>query len=254
MNKLLQDPNISPDMILISTRQPDLLEEFISQGVKCRFDNVWVANNSDVIFLACLPCHLSPVVNDLYRSSISRANLLVSLLAGVSSARVRRSLSFRANVTSVYFDWNQLDTEDRVLLSEDVAPEVRMSSRALCVAGCPFRLELGVWFGELVLACLSCCALHGVASREGVEVVHSLLAEATPDFASCIPGALMEKRGMFSCMEHEEAWSENCDKLSAALRDEKLRDVLVEKYWQRVRENEPSLLDLARESVSTKSL
>ena len=257
MRKLLQDPFITPDMIIVSTRQPDRLQEFASQGVSCRFDNAWVGSNADVIFLCCLPSQLAPVLLDLSKSAISHAALLVSVLAGVGASRIRRALNNRSNVISVYFDWNELSVEDREELSETSCCVCdRMSRHALCVATSPFRLATAAdtWYAELILSCVSYCLNQAVVGSEVGGLVCSVITNDTIVAKEILPGVLYERQFISKYFEDEKQTSAFLAKLACVLAQKELSDILVDKYCERVREVEPSLLDIAKAQTPTKSL
>ena len=249
VRKLLQDPNLTPDMILVSTRQPDQLQEFESQGVICRFDNIWVANNCDVIFICCLPSQLAPVLLDLSKSYISNVCLLVSLLAGVGVSRIRRAVNTRTNVMRVHFDWNQLSTEDREeICLQNSCVSSRMSSYSLCLVSCPFKGTDCGWFAELVLACMSYSFNGGVVADEIGSLVCSVIADDSVEVKDLLPDIKFDKDVVSKYFDNERDMSN----LTSVLANKELRDLLVEKYWQRAREVEPSLLDIARAQTPTK--
>lgn len=249
VRKLLQDPSLTPDMILVSTRQPDQLQEFESQGVTCRFDNVWLANNCDVIFICCLPSQLAPVLLDLSKSYVSNVNLLVSLLAGVGVSRIRRAVNNRTNVMRVFFDWNQLSTEDREEMSSQIScVSNRMSSYVLCVASCPFKCIDCSWFAELVLACVAYSLYEGVVAGEIWSLVCGVIADDSVDVKDLLPDIRFDKEVVSKYFDNGGDMST----LTSVIENKELRDVLVEKYWQRAREVEPSLLDIARAQTPNK--
>ena len=257
VRKLLQDPHITPDMVLVSTRQPERLQEFSSQGVSCRFDNTWVASKADVIFLCCLPSQIAPVLLDLSKSAISHAALLISVLVGVGASRIRRALNNRSNVMSVYFDWNELSVEDREELSQNNSCVTdRMSRHAMCVATTPFKLATAAdtWYVELVLSCVSYCLNQAVVGSEVGGLVCSILANDATNAREIFPGVLYERQFISNYFESEKQNQVVLPKLACVLGKEKLRDILVEQYWQRIREVEPSLLDIAKTQTPTKSL
>ena len=249
VRKLLQDTNLTADMILVSTRQPDQLQEFESQGVTCRFDNTWLANNSDVIFICCLPSQLAPVLLDLSKSYISNACLLVSLLAGVGGSRIRRAVNNHTNVMRVLFDWNQLNMEDREeMCLENSCVSNRMSSYKLCIASCPFKCTECGWFAELVLACMAYSVNGGVVAGEIGSLVCSVIADDSVDVKDLLPDINLDKDAVSKYLDNER----NMSSLASVLANKELIDVLLEKYWQRAREIEPSLLDIAKAQTPTK--
>ncbi|KAI6656552.1 NADP-dependent oxidoreductase domain-containing protein 1 [Oopsacas minuta] len=249
VRKLLQDPNITPDMIRLSTRQPDHLQEFESQGVTCRFDNIWLANNSDVIIICCLPSQIAPVLLDLSKSSISNTTLLVSILAGVGVNRIRRALNDRTNVMRVYFDWSHLSLEDRGVMSIDsYGVSNRMSRHKLALANCPFKTDTGCWFGEFVVSCIAYCLNQLIVASEIGNLVCNLIADESVDVNDLLPDVKFDKKFISKFLEKEGEMT----KLGSVLEKKEMRDLLVEKYWQRVREVEPSLLDIAKTQTPTK--
>ena len=250
IRRLLQDPSVTPDMVLVSTRQPERLQEFSSQGVSCRFDNTWVCHKADIIFLCCLPSQITPVLLDLSKSAISHSALLVSVLAGVTGSRVRRALNNHSNVMTVHFDWNELSVDDREELSLDKCFATdRMTTS-------PFKLATAsvTWYAELLLSCVSYCLSQAVVSSEIGGLVCTILATEATNAKEIAPAVTFERQFVTSYFENEKQAPAILAKLSAVLDSEQLRDVLTQKYCQRVREVELSLLDIAKAQTPTKSL
>eukprot|EP01048_Picozoa_sp_COSAG05_P011845 COSAG05_NODE_1145_length_5733_cov_3.986865_3_plen_525_part_00 len=93
LRALLHCGTFSPDRIRLSTRRPEELLDYQAQGVECVYDNVHVAQRSEVIFLCCLPAHLPKVAKDLKEAGKSRAQLLmVSVLAGIPAEKIQNML------------------------------------------------------------------------------------------------------------------------------------------------------------------
>jgi len=77
--------------LLISTRQPELLTEFIGAGISCFFDNKKLVKSTDLTFICCLPSQLEDVMEEI-KGSVRC--LLYTFVVGVPRTRICKWLNF----------------------------------------------------------------------------------------------------------------------------------------------------------------
>ncbi|KAK2826117.1 hypothetical protein Q5P01_020331 [Channa striata] len=87
LQSILEMTPIKPSHIKVSTRRPESAVDFVQMGVECFFDNRRLAAWADVLFLCCLPCHLSKVCPDLH-SHLSKHCLVYSFISAVPVTRL----------------------------------------------------------------------------------------------------------------------------------------------------------------------
>eukprot|EP00668_Euglena_longa_P029394 GGOE01036742.1.p1 GENE.GGOE01036742.1~~GGOE01036742.1.p1 ORF type:complete len:323 (+),score=45.82 GGOE01036742.1:53-1021(+) len=68
----------------VSTRQPNNLSRFQAAGVHCCFDNAYVCNQAELIFLCCPPAQLHTVVTEI-KGHLSPGCIVFSTVAGIAA-------------------------------------------------------------------------------------------------------------------------------------------------------------------------
>ncbi len=89
---------VPPEMILASDVRAERLQELGRQyGVRAVADNPELVRRSDVVILAVKPQVMTPVLREI-APAVTRAKLLVSIAAGVGTARIRADLGREARL------------------------------------------------------------------------------------------------------------------------------------------------------------
>eukprot|EP00658_Telonema_sp_P-2_P071289 TRINITY_DN60570_c0_g1_i1.p1 TRINITY_DN60570_c0_g1~~TRINITY_DN60570_c0_g1_i1.p1 ORF type:complete len:366 (-),score=84.96 TRINITY_DN60570_c0_g1_i1:199-1296(-) len=85
-----------PQHIMISTRQPDRVNDLARRGASVGFNNGRVAQMSDVVFLCCPPSASNMVANEM-QSNLDPSSMVVSVWAGVSLGKVKQLMKSEAS-------------------------------------------------------------------------------------------------------------------------------------------------------------
>ena len=83
----LLDAGFSQSQLLVATRSPQRAKDLSARGVQVTTDVESVASSTRLLILAVLPAHLPEVARSL-RKSLSRQTLIISLVSGVSRAKL----------------------------------------------------------------------------------------------------------------------------------------------------------------------
>eukprot|EP00906_Rhabdomonas_costata_P037200 RCo052299 len=83
----------------VSTRQPHLLELYRDAGVRCCYDNRYAAEQSDLLFLCCLPGHLKAVVAEI-EGHLPKHTVVMSVAMGVFAETLSGMLSHPFVITT----------------------------------------------------------------------------------------------------------------------------------------------------------
>lgn len=103
VSTLMSFSDVRPEEILISTRKPHELSSFQESGIKCIFDNKKVVETSHIVFLACLPCQVQAVAEEI-RDKIPRDCIIYSVVTAVSLQRLKQ-LFRHNNIVKTEFTW-----------------------------------------------------------------------------------------------------------------------------------------------------
>ncbi|KAG5285145.1 hypothetical protein AALO_G00000010 [Alosa alosa] len=92
---------ITPAHIKVSSRRPEALEELSLMGIECFYDNQRLASWAEVLFLCCLPCHLSQVCDDI-RAHLPRHCVVYSFISTVPVKRLSQLLGHTSILRPAY--------------------------------------------------------------------------------------------------------------------------------------------------------
>lgn len=97
----LLESGYKPSQIIVSTRHPEKLIQYISQGVDCRYDNAEVVRSAKFIFLCCAAGHINEVSSDC-RPVLKKATCgICSIIDNVTKAKVCQLFSIDYSLRSV---------------------------------------------------------------------------------------------------------------------------------------------------------
>ncbi|CAF3175928.1 unnamed protein product [Rotaria socialis] len=85
---LLKYGDVYPDELYLSSRQADLLTDMTQLGVGfCKFNNAYIVQHCDIVFLCVAPHHIRYIVDDI-RDRIKSKVLIYSLVLGFPSLKL----------------------------------------------------------------------------------------------------------------------------------------------------------------------
>lgn len=93
VSSLLYFADVRTDEIIVSTRQPESLDNLQQAGIKCICNNRQLVQESDIVFLCFSPSSLVSVVDDI-QGHIPQSTLIFSFLAAVYLDRLKSMLKF----------------------------------------------------------------------------------------------------------------------------------------------------------------
>ena len=98
LQELLRSGRIEPQDIMVSTRQPDRLQDISSRGVFVGFNNAKIAQLCDVVFLCC-PMSAAPTVAGEMSPKLSGSTLIVSVMSGSTLPKLKQLMKTESCTT-----------------------------------------------------------------------------------------------------------------------------------------------------------
>ncbi|XP_072424088.1 NADP-dependent oxidoreductase domain-containing protein 1 [Chiloscyllium punctatum] len=174
---LLQLTDLTATCITVSTRRPEKLSDLSDLGIKCFYDNKRLAASVDVMFLCCLPSHLSAVSSQIH-GCIAESCIVYSLVTAVPAARLKNLLAHSSIVRPHYFfhtksAWPKLWRSGRT-------PVEALKVQEIIEVTSPFKkafiscLDLK-WFEEVMYSVLNVFHLLKVPYHLTLDILNELL-------------------------------------------------------------------------------
>ncbi|XP_062378199.1 NADP-dependent oxidoreductase domain-containing protein 1 [Sardina pilchardus] len=182
---LQEGSGITPANIRVSSRRPETLQELSLMEIECFYDNQRLASWADVLFLCCLPCHLSQVCDDI-RAHLPRHCVVYSF---VSNAPVKR-LSQLLGHTSILRPAYQLVPGDAEWQGPPSVMAALKDVEAIA-ASCPLSMSCGVrlgtgWLPAVLYSLLNMCS--SVLPPEGaLQLLNQVLGHQSDSDLSIQP-------------------------------------------------------------------
>ncbi|XP_049755695.1 NADP-dependent oxidoreductase domain-containing protein 1 [Elephas maximus indicus] len=89
---LLQLVPIPTESLRISTRRPEVLDELQKLGIQCFYQNSYLVNWANVVFLCCLPSQLPNICLEI-QSSLEKTCIVYSFVAAIPVPRLKLLLN-----------------------------------------------------------------------------------------------------------------------------------------------------------------
>ncbi|KAJ7988629.1 hypothetical protein DPEC_G00311200 [Dallia pectoralis] len=190
--QVLENTGLKPSQINVSSRRPEHLEEFVKSGITCYFDNRRLASWADVLFLCCLPSHLSKVAAEL-QSHLPMHCLVYSFLSAVPVKRLAQLLG-HSFILKPQYNFVPCDSANMWLFQGHVA--VTLKDPDVIAASCPLANRGGLsldtkWLIGLLYSLLNMCTAANVGSPEAIALINQLFQLKGPGAVVFTPNSFV---------------------------------------------------------------
>ncbi|XP_041122715.1 NADP-dependent oxidoreductase domain-containing protein 1 [Polyodon spathula] len=178
---LLQFTNLHPGNLKVSSRRPETLDDLKILGVECFYDNRHLAAWADVLFLCCLPSHLSRVCAEI-QPELSQSCIVYSFVSAVPVPRLKQLLGHSSILRPEY----TIIEGGSGNVWEQVSDVIASLKDPLVVeATCPLRQTGGIsvdrkWFAAVLYSVLNVCSHMNVDSQQSLNIINELLIKQSP--------------------------------------------------------------------------
>ena len=101
VKSMMNRAHIPAECIWVSTRQHAKLQELKEVGVRCMYDNRTVATQAQLLFLCCLPSHMSDVLHDIGHGTMTETpTILYSFPVGIPARKLCRVFGISSVIQS----------------------------------------------------------------------------------------------------------------------------------------------------------
>ncbi|CAF1342387.1 unnamed protein product, partial [Didymodactylos carnosus] len=116
-SSLLRYGDVYTDELLLSSRQADLLTDFIQMGINyCKFNNAHVVQNADIVFICVAPHQLRYVIDDI-RGRVKPNVIIYSIVLGFPALKLRALLQ-HSNIIKPTYRWDNDFTKENWPISD----------------------------------------------------------------------------------------------------------------------------------------
>ncbi|XP_051775830.1 NADP-dependent oxidoreductase domain-containing protein 1 isoform X2 [Erpetoichthys calabaricus] len=176
VHALLEVACLKPSAINVSSRRPETLEDLEKLEVKCFYNNGRLAAWADVLFLCCLPSHLSHVCAEI-QHKLNRTCVVYSFVSAVPVLRLQQLLSHNMILRPEYNFTSESSGEVWLTKCGIVAS---LRDPVVIEATCPFRENSGIslskkWPEAVLYSLLNMCTAMHLASKQTISIINELL-------------------------------------------------------------------------------
>ncbi|XP_043929844.1 NADP-dependent oxidoreductase domain-containing protein 1 [Protopterus annectens] len=173
---LLDVTDVPAAHIRISSRRPETLHEFQKVGIECFYNNGHLAASSDVLFLCCLPAHLSKICSEI-KGRLSESCIVYSLITAVPIPRLKQLLCHSAILRPEYVFTGGY-TGDIWKKGRTVSAALKDS--AVIKATWPYSPSEGTlvkvkWYEAVLYCALNLCTSNKLSHSQSVQLLNEIL-------------------------------------------------------------------------------
>ncbi|OBS79033.1 hypothetical protein A6R68_18572, partial [Neotoma lepida] len=189
-NVLLKLVPIPAENLQISTRRPEALVEFQKLGVRCLYDNAYVANWAKVLFLCCLPSQLPNICLEI-QSKLEKTCTVFSFVSAIPLPRLKLLLN-HTNILRPQYHFAE-DTD--VIWGENKEIIAVLQDPVILRATCPYSKVGGIilnikWLEGVFYSAINICTARNVFHSHVLQILDKLflsvhLESCKEDSASC---------------------------------------------------------------------
>lgn len=169
--------DVRPDEIMISTRRPHELVSFRESGIECFFDNNKIVQNCHIVFLACLPCQIQTVAEEIC-DNIPRDCIIYSVVTAVSLPRLKQ-LFRHNNIVKTDFTWPTQPDDPIWPVGCEVSDTLKQAEFAelTCPVSDRAKADAIVWpsqkLSEIALySALNMCPMLNITADEAIDLMN----------------------------------------------------------------------------------
>ncbi|XP_006864830.1 PREDICTED: NADP-dependent oxidoreductase domain-containing protein 1 [Chrysochloris asiatica] len=187
---LLQLVPIPTESLRISTRRPEVLDELQKLGIQCFYQNAYLVNWANVVFLCCLPSQLPNICVEI-QNSLDKACIVYSFVAAVPVPRLKLLL----NHTNILRPQYQCDDTFVNIWGANKEITAALQDPAILQATCPYSTAGGItlnikWLEGVLYAALNICTAMEMSHSSVLQLLSDRLLsvhfeDCGKDQASC---------------------------------------------------------------------
>ncbi|XP_015206107.2 NADP-dependent oxidoreductase domain-containing protein 1 [Lepisosteus oculatus] len=172
---LMENTGLKPSNINISSRRPETLDDFQKMGIGCFYDNQRLAAWSDVLFLCCLPTHLSQVCADIH-SKLRQDCIVYSLVTAVPLNRLKQLLSHSSVLKPEY---GFVGSDSVSIWATTGHVTAALKDPKVISAACPLGMSGGLsidirWVVAVLYSLLNMCTTMNVDYKQTINMMNEL--------------------------------------------------------------------------------
>ncbi|XP_054422962.1 NADP-dependent oxidoreductase domain-containing protein 1 [Pteronotus mesoamericanus] len=187
---LLQLVPVPAEKLRISTRRPEVLDEFQKLGIQCFYGNTYLAGWANVVFLCCLPSQLPSICTDI-QTSLEKACIVYSFVAAIPIPRLKSLL----NHTNILRPQYQCLEGFANVWGANKEIVVALQDPVVLQATCPYSSAGGIilnikWLEGVFYAALNICTAKAMRHSQALQLLNELFLsvhfeDCGEDRASC---------------------------------------------------------------------
>ncbi|XP_038401341.1 NADP-dependent oxidoreductase domain-containing protein 1 isoform X1 [Canis lupus familiaris] len=186
---LLQLVPIPAENLRISTRRPEVLDEFQKLGIQCFYHNPYLVDWANVLFLCCLPSQLPNICLEI-QTHLEKGCIVYSFVAAVPIARLKLLL----NHTNILRPQYQCVENVNIWgAGKDIT--AALQDPVILQATCPYSAAGGIilnikWLEGVFHAALNICTAKDMPHLQVLQLLNELFLsvhfeDCEKDEASC---------------------------------------------------------------------